>query len=95
MARVVSTILLLLVTKISAQKLTQKTIELKARQIDKILEKALSKANKRMMPKVGNDILLKRTSLDIVGRIATVQEARDFILLQEPGNMAVLLKING
>jgi hypothetical protein len=68
------------VYSLSAQTLSKTSIELKASQIDRMLEKEMVKAGVRLMPKAGDDMLVRRTYLDIIGRIPTAQEARDFIL---------------
>ena len=68
-----------MVCSAAAQTLSKRSIELKAQEIDKLLQKEMLKAGVRLMPRAGDDILVRRTYLDVVGRIPTAQEARDFI----------------
>ena len=82
----------LLCTAAYPQTLTPNTIEEKARQIDKLLEKEMIKAGVKMMPKAGDDILVRRTYLDVIGRIPTAQEARDFILSPRSNKHARLIE---
>ena len=65
---------------VGAQSFSKEDILGKARKIDQYLQANMAKAGHYYKPRVGDDILMKRTYLDVVGRIPTWKEAKDFIL---------------
>lgn len=63
-----------------AQNFSKDDILNKARKIDQLLQAKMATAGHYYKPRVGDDILMKRTYLDVIGRIPTWKEAKDFIL---------------
>lgn len=62
------------------QKLSKDDVLNHARKIDQLLQAEMAKAGHYYKPRVGDDILMRRTYLDVAGRIPTWKEAKDFIL---------------
>ena len=69
-----------LLSSLSAQKFSKEDIIERARKIDQFLQNNMAKAGHYYKPRVGDDILMRRTYLDVAGRIPTWKEAKDFIL---------------
>ena len=72
--------LLFIMTSIYGQNFSKDEVLNKARKIDQLLQANMAKAGHYYKPRVGDDILMRRTYLDVIGRIPTWKEAKDFIL---------------
>jgi len=73
-----------LLLTVNAQKLSKEDVLERARKIDQLIQANMAKAGHYYKPRVGDDILMRRTYLDVIGRIPTWKEAKDFILSPRP-----------
>ena len=78
--KVVLLSLSLILTSLQGQNFSKEVVLDKARKIDQLLQAKMAKAGYYFKPRVGDDILMRRTYLDVIGRIPTWKEAKDFIL---------------
>lgn len=72
--------LLMILTSVTGQNFTKEDVLDRARKIDQLLQANMAKQGLYYKPRVGDDILMRRTYVDVIGRIPTWKEAKDFIL---------------
>ncbi len=62
-----------------------------SRQIDALVLKQLESAGQSLNPRASDEVFLRRAYLDIVGRIPSLQETRDFLASDHPDKRAYLI----
>lgn len=78
-------------TKSSAKSVPAGRILDFSRQIDALVLKQLESAGQSLNPRASDEVFLRRAYLDIVGRIPSLQETREFLASDHPDKRAYLI----